>query len=306
MNSAMMSESNPPVIPAESAGPFHTGELQAQALAGFSSSGAAIRDFMPEQHRTFFAMLNFLLLATTDDDGWPLATIVAGEPGFISSPDERTLAIQASVDRHDPVLSTIRNGSAVGMLGIDFKTRRRNRANGVVNTFEQGQLQIGIRQSFGNCPKYIHVRDIETRPSAAKANPTAEVFTGLDEPARELIRAATTFFIATASGKQARAGGTDISHRGGVAGFVKVDGDTLICPDYLGNRYFNTLGNLMVEPRAALLFVDFSNGDVLHLQGKAEILWQTEEIHAFPGAERLWRFHVGHGSRRAMGQLIAP
>lgn len=284
---------------------FHAGELQAQATAGFATSGAAIRDYMPEQHRTFFATLNFLLLATTDDDGWPLATVVAGEPGFIASPDERTLSIHAAPDSQDPVLSHLGEGSAVGMLGIDFRTRRRNRANGIVNAVDVDGLQIGIRQSFGNCPKYIHVRDVAVTPLKAQAALDVATFTGLDAAARELISAASTFFVATASGRQPRAGGVDISHRGGVAGFVKIDGDTLICPDYLGNRYFNTLGNLMVEPRAALLFVDFSNGDVLHLRGRAEILWQTDEIQEFPGAERLWRFKVERGSRRAMGQLIA-
>ncbi|HSY30041.1 MAG TPA: pyridoxamine 5'-phosphate oxidase family protein [Burkholderiaceae bacterium] len=286
-------------------GAFHAGELQAQALAGFTTSGAGIRDYMPEQHRTFFATLNFLLLATTGDDGWPLATVVAGEPGFIASPDERTLSIRAVPDPQDPVLSQLGEGSAVGMLGIDFRTRRRNRANGIVNAVNVDGLQIGVRQSFGNCPKYIHARDVAMTPVKAQAATDVHVFTGLNTAARELISAATTFFVATASGRQASPGGVDISHRGGVAGFVKIDGDTLICPDYLGNRYFNTLGNLMVEPRAALLFVDFSNGDVWHLRGKAEILWQTEEIQQFPGAERLWRFKVERGSRRGTGQLIA-
>lgn len=47
-------------------------------------------------------------------------------------------------------------------------------------------------------------------------------------------------------------------------------------PDFRGNRYMNTLGNLLAEPRAALLFIDFDRGDVLHLQGKTQILWQTQ------------------------------
>lgn len=291
-------------VPAASSATFHAGELQAQALAGFTTSGAAIRDFMPEQHRTFFAALNFLLLATTDDDGWPLATVVAGEPGFVASPDERTLEVRVAPDPHDPVLSQVREGSAVGMLGIDFRTRRRNRANGIVGAADAGYLRIGIKQSFGNCPKYINVRDIGVVPSKAPAA-VADTFAGLDSAARELIARSDTFFVATSSGPQPSGGGVDMSHRGGVPGFVKIDGDALVCPDYLGNRYFNTLGNLMVEPRASLLFLDFTNGDVLHLRGKAEILWQAEQIGDFPGAERLWRFRVEQGVRRVAGRLIA-
>ena len=53
-------------------------------------------------------------------------------------------------------------------------------------------------------------------------------------------------------------GGMDVSHRGGRPGFVKLDGDTLVVPDFRGNRYFNTLGNLVSDPRAALVFVDFA------------------------------------------------
>jgi hypothetical protein len=54
--------------------------------------------------------------------------------------------------------------------------------------------------------------------------------------------------------------GADISHRGGLPGFVRVQGDELTIPDFRGNRYFNTLGNLIAEPRASLLFIDFEKG----------------------------------------------
>ena len=81
-------------------------------------------------------------------------------------------------------------------------------------------------------------------------------------------------------------------------GFVAVDGDTLTILDYAGNRYFNTLGNLVTEPRAALVFVDFVRGDLLHVQGATEIVWNGPEVSAVDGAERLWRVHVERGWRR--------
>lgn len=73
----------------------------------------------------------------------------------------------------------------------------------------------------------------------------------------------------------------DVSHRGGPPGFVRLEGQTLTIPDYNGNRYFNTLGNLVSNPRAALLFVDFERGDVLHLQGTTEIVWDGPELRSF-------------------------
>ncbi len=62
-------------------------------------------------------------------------------------------------------------------------------------------------------------------------------------------------------------GGVDISHRGGLPGFVKVAGDVLTIPDFRGNWFFNTLGNLVLTSARLLLFVDFETGDLLHLQG---------------------------------------
>jgi len=68
-------------------------------------------------------------------------------------------------------------------------------------------------------------------------------------------------------------------------------------PDFRGNRFFNTLGNLLGDPRAGLLFVDFENGDLLHLQGKVTIDW-SPQAPLPQGAQRLWRFVIEHGWRR--------
>ncbi len=83
--------------------------------------------------------------------------------------------------------------------------------------------------------------------------------------------------------------------RGGRPGFVLVDGDALSIPDFRGNRYFNTLGNLLGEPRASLLFLDFETGDVLQLQGLATIDWSASAAERFEGAERIWHFRTIRG-----------
>lgn len=107
---------------------FHAGERAAQARAGAAPRTAAIRAWMPDQHRQFFAALLFVIVATIDKDGWPIATILAGPPGFIASPDARTLRIAALPDRDDPAASWLNPGAPIALLGIDFATRRRNRA----------------------------------------------------------------------------------------------------------------------------------------------------------------------------------
>jgi hypothetical protein len=89
-----------------------------------------------------------------------------------------------------------------------------------------------------------------------------------------------------------------VSHRGGPRGFVRLEGQTLTIPDYRGNRYFNTLGNLVSNPRAALLFVDFEEGDLVPLRGTTEIVRDGPELRSFLAAERLWRFSVDRARRK--------
>ncbi len=271
--------------------PFHAGERAAQARAGFAPRAAAIRDWMPDQHRLFFAALPFLLAATADGDGWPIATILAGEPGFVASPNATTLRIAATPDGGDPAAPWFKPGAAIGLLGIDLATRRRNRANGVIADIAGGALTVAVEESFGNCPQYIHIRDI----AAVHADPRpTEPMDRLEEATRDAITAADTLFVATTGGDE----GVDISHRGGRPGFVRVDGDTLTIPDFAGNRYFNTLGNMLLDPRAALLFPDFTSGDVLLVQGRTEIVWDVPESERLAGAERLWRLTVTRAWRR--------
>lgn len=272
---------------------FHADELTAQARAGFETRGGGIRDFMLEQHRTFFAALPNLFVATLDATGWPLATLLEGEPGFVSSPDPNTLRIQSLPGADDPAYRTLRKGQEVGLLGIGLATRRRNRANGVVSEVDAAAFTVAVQQSFGNCPQYIQRRTL-SRAGIAKG--PVRAFESLDDDARQLISRADTFFVASRSRSEVGpAGGADISHRGGRPGFVRVDGNVLSIPDFRGNHYLNTLGNLLGEPRSSLLFLDFESGDLLQLQGLASIDWSPAAKEQFEGAERTWHFRVTRG-----------
>ncbi|EDZ99282.1 pyridoxamine 5'-phosphate oxidase-related FMN-binding [Burkholderia sp. H160] len=291
--------------------PFHAGEQTAQQRAGVrdvaeSTGRRGIRRFMPEQHREFFAVQPFVVIGGVDASGQPWATLRAGVPGFVSSPDAKTLRIEDGVLAGDPLAAGWREGALLGALGIEPRTRRRNRVNGVVRAVEGKTLQIEVMQSFGNCPKYIQSRTpsfIVRDPAATLAEP--EIATHLSSAERELLANADTFFIASANlSEEAGPGrGVDVSHRGGPPGFVRVDdANTLTTPDYSGNRFFNTIGNLVHDPRAGLLFIDFANGDLLYLAVQAEIVWDGDELAAFAGAQRLVRFHVNE-VRRSRGAL---
>jgi uncharacterized protein len=73
---------------------------------------------------------------------------------------------------------------------------------------------------------------------------------------------------------------------------VKIEGpNSLVIPDYSGNRMFNTLGNIVVNPKAGLLFPDFERGRTLQLSGRATIDWDRD-CSGFPGAQRLVAFSI--------------
>lgn len=273
--------------------PFHPGERAAQARAGFRVPSAPIRDRLIPQHREFYPLLPWLLVATRDEAGDPAAGVLTGVPGFVAASDPRTLWVRPDHGAWLPWPAGPAVGEPVAALGIDLGTRRRNRVNGRVVARDGVAFAIGVEESFGNCPQYIHVRRVEAAPPASPG--AIEMLTGLDEEARRLIGMADTAFVASASspGGDAR---LDVSHRGGPAGFIRVDGDRLIVPDYAGNRYFNTLGNMLLNPRAGLLLVDVARGDVLHLTGAVGIDWEPDP--ELPNAQRSWSLHVEHGWRR--------
>jgi hypothetical protein len=181
------------------------------------------------------------------------------------------------------------------MLGIDLGTRRRNRLNGVVAALGEGGFAVDVAQSFGNCPRYIHVRALV--PVARTPDAATAFGADLPQRARAMLAASTTLFVASRSGADAHgaARGLDISHRGGPAGFARLDGNVLTVPDYAGNRYFNTLGNFVSEPRAAIVLADVASGDVLQLQGSVDVDWTAAQPDRVPPVERVWRFTIVRG-----------
>lgn len=200
----------------------------------------------------------------------------------------------------DPLATNLANGIDIGLLGIELHTRRRNRLNGIVTETHGDSWEIQVGQSFGNCPQYIQARMFELGEYDSNApKPVYQVET-LTELEQATISAADTFFITTAyQDESAGAGrGVDVSHRGGKPGFVRIDDkQTLTVPDFSGNHHFNTFGNLELNPRAGLLFVDFNQGNLLYLTGIAEVIWEGAEISTYEGAERLFRFRLNQGYR---------
>ena len=182
------------------------------------------------------------------------------------------------------------------MVGIQYETQRRNRLNATVKEVQADTLHLHVDQSFGNCPKYIQVRHrIE---DAADAPKETCYLPALNAASTKQIMRADSLFIASRSpilGDDPRAG-VDINHRGGMPGFVSiVDPYTLEFPDYKGNNFFNTFGNIVNDGRVSLQFTDFETGTLLSVKGHAELLDLPEAQEPLTGT--LVRIHIEEVAR---------
>ncbi|MFW0753494.1 pyridoxamine 5'-phosphate oxidase family protein [Pseudomonas sp. H11T01] len=280
--------------------PWHAGEKQLQAHVGVAERMEAfgpkvIRNQLPDQHRQFYQQLPFMLYGAVDADGNPWASILEGQPGFAHSPEPVLLQLDSLPKQDDP--AQLQAGAAIGLLGIELHTRRRNRINGRVSAMADNGFTVTVEQSFGNCPQYIQLRQFESVPVADPSMRVVQRLNQLDDAASAMIRKADTLFVASYVDVENQRS-VDVSHRGGQSGFVQVEGNCLTIPDFAGNLFFNTLGNLLLNPRAGLLFIDFDSGDLLQVSGRTEIILEGPQVDAFQGAERLWKLQVEQVVRR--------
>ncbi|MEU8677570.1 pyridoxamine 5'-phosphate oxidase family protein [Streptomyces sp. NPDC048560] len=280
---------------------YHRGEIAVQDRAGLArqagSAGRALKDSVPEVAAAFLAEQPMLVLGGTDGAGRVWATQLTGEPGFLTTPDPRTLRIGALPQPEDPLAGVLLGTGAggapaparVGAIAIEPATRRRMRINGR-SVRDGAGLRVDLDQVVSNCPKYLQTRDYRLLPAEGPgARRSVTDSPSLSPAQQQALRSADTFFIATASDR----GDADASHRGGNPGFVEVlSPNRLRWPDYLGNSMFLTLGNLEVNPAAGILLPGWDTGSALHLTGAARTVWDAAEIARVPGAQRLVEFEI--------------
>ncbi|MGW1178570.1 pyridoxamine 5'-phosphate oxidase family protein [Kitasatospora sp. NPDC002543] len=267
--------------------PYHPGERAAQARAGRTEradhAGRSIRRTVPAVAAGFLTERRTLVVGAADRDGRIWATQLAGPAGFLSAPDDRTMAVAARPAGDDPLAGALAGPARVGTLALDPAGRRRMRLNGRCAPDGRGGLLVHADEVVANCPKYIQRRTPTDRPAAG---PPRAVATGPALTTAQRLAAATadTFFIASTG----PGGSVDASHRGGFPGFLDpVAPDRLRWPEYPGNSMFLTLGNLELDPRAGLLLPDWETGGALLVTGEARTDWSEEARQGVPGAERM-------------------
>jgi hypothetical protein len=271
---------------------YHSGELKVQTRVGAVEAahniGRMIHPVIAHVFVDFIQSQPMVILGSVDGKGMAWTSVLCGRPGLLTVMDEGTLRINALPADEDPLCESLRDDKELGLLIIDFSTRRRLRLNGSVVLGNDG-FSVRTRQVYSNCPRYIQARTHEWSNCVAPTSRVAQQAAALSEEFQRWIGKADTFFLASFH----PLGGADASHRGGFPGFVQVvDERTIIWPDYNGNGMFNTLGNIIENPNAGLLFLDFEQGGTLQLSGTADIIWDEERASLFPGAERIVEFKI--------------
>lgn len=302
MSDTLGAEAGRPVRAQESAevaeDVFHSGEIAVQQRAGERTvarrRAGMIADRLAEGAAAFLARQTTAAVAAAGPDGSLWASLWCGEPGFLrAGADGARLELIAALDRTpgtDPVRPFVRAGAPLGMLVIDFLTRQRLRINGTVIRADAETLEVGVRESFGNCPKYIQRRQRSEGSSSGGVSGPLEQGRILDAARLDRIARADTAFVASVHPDR----GLDVSHRGGEPGFVRLAGERVLrIPDYPGNAMYQTLGNFAVDRRAGLALVDFDQGRMLSLTGHAEATFGVEDPrHPTGGTGRYWSFTV--------------
>ncbi len=281
---------------------FHTGELAAQMRAGVAVNFEAeaskfIRPYFLQQHQTFYQQLPFIVIGACDEKRRPWASVLTGERGFVVAQDEYHLSINSRLIVGDALESALVAGASVGLLGIEFDTKRRNRANGQLTNTSHENIQFKVKHSYGNCPQYISARNGQL--IANRKGGKIERACRLTQAMQAWLSGTDSLFIATSNGQAALENSctqdlgksldeVDASHRGGVPGFVKVISDTkIVLADYRGNNFFNSIGNLLLNPKIGLLLIDYKTSSQLQITGTARVDWNTPDQLVFPSAQRL-------------------
>ncbi|KAK3303565.1 uncharacterized protein B0T15DRAFT_402338 [Chaetomium strumarium] len=281
---------------------WHPGEKAIHSLLKVPTSGRQnpTASGLPASYAHRVTVSSLLAVGTLDDQGRPWTCIWGGERGFARAVAQDILAMQSLVNKaHDPVVEALlgsvadgevlqpEDGTTMSALSIDLETRDRVKLAGkmVVGSvatrqgggdIAEAQLAMLVQESLGNCPKYLNRKTVRAHVPSPHLVSSA---LPLPSEALALIQKADMFFLSSTNGQT-----MDTNHRGGPAGFVRVvsnspiedggngDGVVLVYPEYSGNRLYQTLGNLHINPLVGIVIPDFETSDVLYLTGETQVL----------------------------------
>lgn len=270
--------------------PHHEGEQAVQKQAGEGGPGwgsPMFDDVIQPGFDQYLMRQRMLFLGGADATGAMWSSLVTGDPGFALPTSRRTITLSSLPVPGDPLAEAFAETADIGLLALEPHTTTRIRINGVARR-EGESLADPHRTGAGQLPQ-VPPGTGPGRGRAASAPRETRDGDELTPEQEKWIRGADTFFIAS----QADGYGADSSHRGGDPGFVTVAGPRrLVWPDYFGNSFYMTLGNLQLNENCGLLFLDWESGHTLQLTGKARINWAEGDRADVPGALRMCEFDI--------------
>ena len=275
---------------------FHSGEREIQQKVGdnlIANSGAKlIAETVIKGAINFIEKQPMAIVSSVNRTGQLWASLIMGDAGFAKVPQPNVILFDENMiqSTHEDIFyKNIQENSAIGSLFIELATRKRFRINGKASK-TGSNIKIKIHEAYPNCPKYIQRRIVSSPQHVEKSISTVTQGNELSFAERNWIANADTFFVASSS----NTGRLDVSHRGGNKGFVTLlDDDTLKIPDYQGNSFYNTLGNILHNPHVGILFINFEKRQTLQLTGKAKLLFDQRselDIKRTNGKGRYWLF----------------
>nr|POF04565.1 hypothetical protein CFP56_56046 [Quercus suber] len=298
--------------------PWHIGEQRIRDTLHVSGDDNPTVPALSPQLSRHLSIAPLIAVGTLDSDNKPWTTIWGGQPGLAQALGGNALGIKTQVARrHDPVVEELvgkevggevkredGKGRMVSGVTMDLNARKRVKffgrmVAGALGSAENGetgedgaqvQLVLNIEQSLGNCPKYINCKTLEPAISAPELIHSGPC---LSQRGLDLLDKADVFFISSSN----RNDDMDTNHRGGPSGFIRTttdnpSGTVLYLPEYSGNRLYQTLGNLLVNPLAGLCVPDFISGDVLYMTGNTEILIADAATKVLPRSNLVVKFTV--------------
>jgi NAD(P)H-flavin reductase/predicted pyridoxine 5'-phosphate oxidase superfamily flavin-nucleotide-binding protein len=292
--------------------PWNAGEERMHHLLRIPSQDNPTSAMLTPQAGYMLQHGPLLALGTLDSQSRPWTTLWGGSPGFSQPLGGGLIGTRTLVDpAQDPVVKALigdtidgemsepkDGGKLLAGLAINLMTRKRVKIAGKMIagtvqevdaefkgngdkkfTTKQKQIQLvtKIEQSLGNCPKYLN--QYELHPAKIESDLVSENSI-LTEEGEALIGRSDMFFLTTNTEQD-----MDVNHRGGPPGFVRVMSATeFIYPEYSGNRLYQSLGNLQLNPKIGVTFPDYNTGDVLYTTGTAAILVGADAASLLPGS----------------------
>jgi ferredoxin-NADP reductase/predicted pyridoxine 5'-phosphate oxidase superfamily flavin-nucleotide-binding protein len=278
--------------------PWNTGEQHMHQLLHVPAQDNPTSAMLTPQASFMLQRAPLLALGTTDALSRPWTTLWGGLPGFSEPLGGGHIGTRTLVDgENDPVAQELvgnaRNGDMMQHEdGGKPVARKRVKIAGRViagtvrdvdvesekaTMQDQIQLVTKVEQSLGNCPKYLNQYEIEPAVVNSQLVWKSPV---LSDESKALISSADMFFMSTRTEDD-----MDVNHRGGHPGFVRImSSDEIVYPEYSGNRLYQSLGNLQVDPSIGVTFPNFETGDVLYLTGTATIHIGAEAATLLPGS----------------------